>query len=402
MLRVRVLLTLLGLVTPIVLVVLASPSSARADQGAAHSLSVAVLTFDSDDAEDQADALTGALRSRIRTSQGWSLVETTQSLGMLTVGLRCPAKPLPADCEQKIAEQIHSDRFIFGYVQRGPTGQVTAEVHLYQKNKQDAIARDSYSDNLKDANDETLRKIAQRLLDCLGGAAVGTIVVRMGTENGEVVVDGDKRVPLQSGTARLELAPGTHSVEVVSGEGASGPQKRNVLVSAGKETVLDLSLAGSGPEPRGEGGKPFPIMKVVGGAVAVVGVGLGIFAVERALEYGSMKDDFENDPAYGPDKFVSTNGQSVSACEAKLASDPTQTSATACKRSDEAKSVSTTGIVTGAASAVLIATGAVLFFKGDDWLSKSPSSSSAKRAPKPRIVPTFGYGTGGMMVSGSF
>ena len=62
---------------------------ARADQAGAHTFPVAVLSFESDDAEDQADALTGALRSKIRSSQGWSLNETTQSLGMLTAALKC-------------------------------------------------------------------------------------------------------------------------------------------------------------------------------------------------------------------------------------------------------------------------------------------------------------------------
>ena len=46
------------------------PRVARADQSTAHTVSVAVLGFDSDDAEEQADALTGALRSRVRASQG--------------------------------------------------------------------------------------------------------------------------------------------------------------------------------------------------------------------------------------------------------------------------------------------------------------------------------------------
>ncbi|MGC8000945.1 hypothetical protein, partial [Salmonella enterica] len=83
------------------------------------------------------------------------------------------------------------------------------------------------------------------------GTAVGTIVVRMGSENGEVIVDGEKRVPLEKGTARLDLSPGGHSVEVaVPGQ---GPQKRNVLVTAGKETVVDLALANTGP---GEPAKP--------------------------------------------------------------------------------------------------------------------------------------------------
>src|SRR5690242_13691103 len=81
-------LSILVMMLTVVLV----PRRAGADQSTAHTVSVAVLGLDSDDAEEQADALTGALRSRIRASQGWSLVDTTQSLGMLTAALRCPGK----------------------------------------------------------------------------------------------------------------------------------------------------------------------------------------------------------------------------------------------------------------------------------------------------------------------
>ena len=259
---------------------------ARAD-GTAHTVPVAVLTLDSDDAEENADSLTLALRSRIRASQGWSLTETSQSVGMLTAALRCPNKPIPADCEQRIADQIRTDRYIYGFVTRGPqANQVTAEIHLYQKSKPDTVIRDTYAENLKDQNDDTLRKIAQRVLDRLGNNAVGTIVVKMANENGEVIVDGDKRIPLQSGSARLELAPGSHSVEVLIG---GRTQKRNVLVTVGKETVVDLSLAASGgvTEDTSPPGRPFPTRKVVGGgmmALGLTGVVVGILELRRLQE----------------------------------------------------------------------------------------------------------------------
>ena len=194
-----------------VLIGLLLPRSARADQPGAHTVPVAVLAFDSEDAEEQADALTGALRSRIRAAQGWSLIETTQSLGMMTAAFKCPAHPTP-ECQQKIAEQIKAERYIFGFVAKGPSGQVTAEIHLYQKGKADTVLKEVYADNLKDSNDDTLRKIAARIVERLGGTAVGVIVVRSSDQAGEVVVDGEKHVPLERGAARIELAAGGHSV----------------------------------------------------------------------------------------------------------------------------------------------------------------------------------------------
>jgi hypothetical protein len=382
----------LALVVTLAVVLL--PRSGRADPSTAHTVSVAVLAIDSDDAEEQADALTGALRSRIRASQGWSLIETSQSLGMLTAALRCPTKPIPADCEQRIAEQVKSDRYIFGYVTKGPQGgQVSAEIHLYQKSKPDTVIRESYADNLKDQNDDMLRKIAQRVLERLGGNAVGTIAVRMGSENGEVIVDGDKRVPLQSGAAHLELSPGSHSVEVAAVGQPS--QKRNVLVTAGKETVIDLALATPTTEPP-KPEKPFPVKKVIGAAAMAVGIGLGVFAVERLMKYDDLKDQLATE--YPSNKFVNTGGSEVDACQARLAS-TNKIDESACKLSEDAKSASTVGIVTAIGGGVFLVGGAYLFFLSGDSDAKSSTSGKARA---PRITPTLGFGSGGLSVSGSF
>lgn len=383
---------------------LAFAGEARADQSTAHSLSVAVLAFDSEDAEDQADAMTGALRSRVRASQGWSLVETTQSLAMLTAALRCQGKPISADCEQRIADHIHSDRYIFGYVAKGPqAGQVTAEIHLYQKNRPDTVVRESFSDNLKDQNDDTLKKVAQKALERLGGNAVGTIVVRMGNESGEVVVDGEKKVPLQNGHAKLELAPGSHSVEVTPNGRPS--QKRTVLVTAGKETLIDLVLAQSGTPPGPVGPvkqeKPFPTRKVLGAVGMAAGVGLGVLAIVQLGKYNSLQEDAEKDPALN---FVDTKGQAVDPCSdaarinvsggGSLRSQPN----IACQASNDAKTASAIGIVSAAAGGVLLLGGAYLFFFGGD----SNSEAKAKAQTKPKIIPSFGQGSGGLTVVGRF
>lgn len=378
----------------VVLAVILVPRGARADQSTAHSVSVAVLAFDSDDAEEQADALTGALRSRIRASQGWSLVETSQSLGMLTAALRCPGKPMTAECEQKIAEQIKSERYIFGYVTKGPQGQVTAEVHLYQKSKPDTKITEVYADNLKDQNDDTLRKIAQRVLERLGNSAVGTIVVKMGSENGELVVDGDKRVPLQNGTARLELAPGGHSVEVaITGQPV---QKRNVLVTAGKETVVDLALASTGPSEPSKSDKPFPTRKVLGGGLAVLGVGAAVVAVVGGLGYQSATDEGErlNQTVTNPQEKLPAGQTPDEACGSPGGLSP---SAAICKENDKANTGSTIFWVATPAAALLLVAGAYFLFT--DGGAEKEKAAALK---KTRLVPSVGHNSGGLFLSGSF
>jgi hypothetical protein len=364
----------------LVLTVLALPRVARADQPGGHSVPVAVLAFDSEDSEEQADAITGAVRSRVRAAPGWSLIETTQSLGMLTAAMKCPTRP-PPECQQKIAEQIKAERYIWGFVAKGPTqGQVTAEIHLYQKGKADTVLKESYADNLKDSNDDTLRKIATRIVERLGGNAVGVVIVKSTEQTGEIVVDGEKRVAVAQGTARVELAAGGHSIELAAGGIAV---KRNVLVTAGRETVVEFTPQGAG-EPASEG-SPLKTRKIIGGAAMGVGAILGAIAVYEAFHYSSLQSDGTD---YAKTIEKPADGRACAEYDAK------------CIQIDkDSRTASALAWTLGGAGAVAIGVGAFLFF------SDSGSSETTKaEAPKPktRVVPQVGGNSGGVMVLGSF
>jgi len=341
--------------------------TARADQPGAHTVPVAVLAFDSEDSEDQADALTGALRSRIRAAQGWSLIETTQSLGMMTAAFKCPARPTP-ECQQKIAEQIKAERYIFGFVAKGPAnGQVTAEVHLYQKGKSDTVLKEAYADNLKDSNDDTLRKIAARIVDRLGGTAVGIIVVKSSESSGEVVVDGEKHVPLEKGTARVELAAGSHSVEVASSSGATS--KRNVMVTAGRETVVELAAVIT-PEPPKEASKS-SARKIVGGVTMGAGAVLGAIAIVELVHYLDVQRKGD-DRAAELDKNNRDDGAK-----------PCREYDQKCRDIDrDSKLASGLAIGLGAGAAVALGVGAYIFF--------SDPGGEKNAAHKTRLVPSVG------------
>lgn len=372
-----------ALLALLLLTVLALPRVAHADQPGAHTVPVAVLAFDSEDAEEQADAITGAVRSRIRAAQGWSLIETTQSLGMLTAAMKCPSRP-PPECQQKIAEQIKAERYIWGFVSKGPTaGQVTAEIHLYQKGKADTVLKEAYADNLKDSNDDTLRKIAARIVERLGGTAVGVVVVHSADQSGEVIIDGEKHVPLDKGAARIELAAGGHSIEVAPTTGS--PVKRNVVVTAGRETVVEFTGTGTS-EPPAEGSKS-KTRKIIGGVSMAVGGALGGIAVYSLVNYLGLQSD-------GEDRAAKVEKRS-----------PPQ----ACKEYDErcasidkdSKTASGLAWGLGGAAVVAIGFGAYMFFSEP---SSSSSTTTAATPPKPktRVVPTVGSGTGGLLVVGSF
>lgn len=379
----------------VLLALLVRPRTARAEGTSATAVPVMVLAFDSEDAEDQADGLTAALRSRVRASHAWTLVEGNQSLGMLTAALKCPARPTP-DCQQKIADQIRQSSYVWGFVKKAGSGQIEAEAHLFQRGKADTVASERYADNLKDGNDDALRRIAQRLLDKLSGVALATLVVKAGGLNGEVVIDGDKRFPLKNGSARIELSPDTHAVEIAA-PGAPAGNKKNVLLTAGKETTVDLSPAAQPAKPGGavappvEESKAFPTRKVVGGVMAAAGVGLGVFAIERFSTWSGYKDELA-DPAL-TSTIADTKGQAVAACDATGPS-----AEKACRISDRASTAGVTGIIAGAAGGLLVLGGAYFLFT--DGASKEKSASARPRVRE--VSPWVGAGTAGMGLSGSF
>jgi hypothetical protein len=189
-----------------------------------------VLEIDSDDADDQAEALTGALRSHVRTAPGWALSETTQSLRMLTAALRCPPRPDPA-CLRRIGDQIKADRFVWGFLSNSGGHQVTADVHLWTRGKPDVALKEAYSDNVKDQNDDTLRKIATRIFDRLVVGPTGTIVVHAGSEGGTVAIDGERRGTLDHGVALVVGGGGGGGRG--GGGGGVGARGRQALTTSG-------------------------------------------------------------------------------------------------------------------------------------------------------------------------
>jgi hypothetical protein len=336
---------LLALALFVALALFASPRAAFAAGGA---MPVHVLGIDSEDAEDQADALTGALRSRVRSAAGWTLQETQHSLGMLTAALRCPQKP-DAACAARIGDQLHTDRFVWGVMSKAPGNQVSAEVHLWQRGKPDASTKETYSDNLKDGNDETLRKIASRIFDRLtGGASTGTVTIHAGEADGQVLVNGQRKGLLEHGAATMELAPGAYDVELR----APGfqPLVQHVTVTPGQETPLTVKLT---PEPTStpdtEGGGGGNGRKIAAwAAIGVGGVALAIGAVE-GLHFLSARSDLDAD-RNKIDKSV------TDVCAVQ--GDPN--AADACSKLNDAKSARTTGVVAGAVGVVGVTAGVIL------------------------------------------
>jgi hypothetical protein len=129
---------------------------------------VFVLTLMTDDADDQAEALTRALRARVEALSAWSLEETTQSFETLSIALRCPTKPDSA-CLERIGDQLHAGYYIWGTMTRA-RGEVTADVSLWSRAGAGARASATYPDNLKDIESPKLKAVAVRLLESVLGS----------------------------------------------------------------------------------------------------------------------------------------------------------------------------------------------------------------------------------------
>src|SRR5215475_4228802 len=115
-------------------------------------LPINVIAIQTSDADDQAEALTKALRGAVRAMPGWSLGEGDYSLEVLTLSLKC-SDPPDANCQSRIADQIHSDRYVWGTLKKKGNA-VVGEVHLWVRGKGTSSHPIEYSSNLTEPNDE--------------------------------------------------------------------------------------------------------------------------------------------------------------------------------------------------------------------------------------------------------
>jgi hypothetical protein len=368
----------LGLLAAAALSLLARP--ARAEPPSSRATPVYVLSVWTDDADDQAEALTQALRSRVRQAQGWSLLETNQSFETLAIALKCPAKP-DATCLQRIADQLHADHYVWGTMSRKKgAGEVNADIHLWSRGRSETEATEAYSDNLKDASDESLKQIAARLLGKVtGGVAGGTLVVHAGSGGGAVLVDGVEKGALEGGIARVDLGSGPHTI-AVRVPGFEAPSQQ-ASVGAGAEQELNFTLAPAAAPPVESGARSsFPMRKVLAYSALVAGAGL---LVASGVEMAAWVND--SNKSHDDRLQVPSNVTDVCAAEVNAAAQD------ACRKGKDAVTVSTLAWVLGGAGAALAGTGLVLLMT-DPGTRESTHGAGAPAASRRRVevLPSVG------------
>jgi hypothetical protein len=398
--RVSIALTVLA----VGLLSIAVPRMARAEPPNPKAMPIYVLSILTDDADDQADALTQALRARVRQASGLSLLETQQSLETLTIALRCPVKP-DGPCLQRIGDQLHADHYVWGSLAKRKGGEVVADMHFWSRGKPQTDAGATFSDNLKDPSDEALRSVAAKLLGELTNAssssgadtgetesATGTLIVHAGSGGGTVLVDGAEKGTLEAGTAKVDVPQGSHKV-TVHVPGFQAPSL-TTTVKAGTEQEVSFALA-PGEDDTGEGeaggpSKPFPTRKVIGWSAVGVGAILAVVAVVELAGWVSDKNDSDT-------QRMGIPANVSDACSVGPGVPYAAQAALACSDSNDAKTKSTIAWITGAAGLAAGGVGVFLLATDHDASGDTASPSATARAtPRLHVAPMMGPHEGGL------
>jgi hypothetical protein len=222
----------------------AGSGSALAAEPGADTLPINVITIQTSDADDQAEALTKALRAAVRAMPGWSLGEGDYSLEVLTLSLKC-SEPPDANCQSRIADQIHSDRYVWGVLKKKGSS-VVGEVHLWVRGKGTSNWSLDYSSNLTESNDDALKRIAlEAITQITGGPPKGGVHVRAGNVSGQVFIDQQPVGALKNGEGTFMVPSGPHKV-TVKAVGFTDAESPVVVKPTGAPVEVNLALTPAG------------------------------------------------------------------------------------------------------------------------------------------------------------
>jgi hypothetical protein len=219
--------------------------AARAAEPGPGALPITVIAIQTNEADDQAEALTKALRNAVRAIPGWSLAEGDYSLEVLTLSLKCPEPP-DANCQSRIADQIKSDRYVWGNLKKkGPN--VAGEVHLWVRGKGTSNWALDYSANLTEAGDDSLKRIAtEAVAQLTGGPPKGGVHVKtMNTVPGQVFIDGQPVGALKGGEGTFMAPAGPHKV-TVKALGYADFDAQVVVQPTGAPAEVSLTMLATG------------------------------------------------------------------------------------------------------------------------------------------------------------
>lgn len=368
-----------------------SVGEAYADPAGPDALPINVISIRTDDADDQAEALTQALKSEVRKLRGWSLGEGDHSLEVLSLALKCPSPP-DAACEVRIADQIKAERFIWGTLKRAPGHRVNGTIHLWARGQGQTKTEISFSDNLTEPNDESLRKVVQDALATLtGGPPKGSVKITAGAVNGQVFVDGEPSGAIKDGQATIFVSVGTHKIEIR----APGYSNTSGEVTARPNSSVGLDMK---PQTEEEARKSKPNLRRIG-AYSAIGVGGAFLA---AGLYSSLKVNSVN----GDDSYdMYRKNVTGDVCDAAKAGTPAKAGTVGAATPGEVEDMCSTANKFGTLQYVFYGLG-VLSAGAGVYLLVTDKPKTEQQSPpaaaRLRIVPSVGPRVSGLDLQYTF
>lgn len=245
-------------------------------------LPVAVLAVKSDEALDQAEAFTAALREAVVRSAGWSLGEANQSVEFLALKMKC-GDSIDAACETRIAEVIKSDRYLWSSIEFDSSKKrVQGSLNFFVRGKGTDRVDVDFPAKLTTA--KKLESVAASLFEQVsGGAPQGGVSITTGGIPGQLFIDGKPigSIPESGGTYQLPV--GSHTITVK----ASGYLDATTTIDVQPLGTVDAQL--SLPP---DGGSIDVDGRMVGGFVALgLGIGGAAFGTWAAVDVNKLRED---------------------------------------------------------------------------------------------------------------
>jgi hypothetical protein len=272
-----------GYATALVLSASMFTASVQAADPGPDTLPIHVISVQTMDADDQAEALTKALRQAVRTMPGWSQAEGDYALEVLMLSLKCDDVP-DAGCQSRIADQIRADRYVWGTLAKGKNKNVVGEVNFWVRGKGSTSYKLDYSANLTEAQDDALKQVAMNaIVKLTDGPPKGEVKVSAGGIAGQVFVDGQPLGALTGGQGTFFVPAGKHELVVKAPGYADMISEITVKPTAPTDvTVVPVAVGDKTPTN----------WKRIGGFAAIgAGVGFGALGVVGSVKINSLNKD---------------------------------------------------------------------------------------------------------------
>lgn len=350
-----------------------------------------VLEFYTDDADDQAKALTLAMRARVRASKDYSLADGDFALGVFLASLKCGDIPDVA-CQTRIGDNLKIDRYIWGTMRKVDGGQVSVDIHLWQRGQQEVRQQQTFSDNMTVAEDQGLQKIADQLLGKLVSFGKVGAVKLSNPKNieGDLFVDGQPQGKFGGPHQELSLPVGEHRFEVRSkgqvvaqGGGLVGPNNPLELELAPKDSGNQVSLS----TEQAAWKKPASYAAIgVGGAMVLGAAYMSLWSATNGFGNDSIKKVGENTPSGTKVCDAARNPTGAFPAGRQPDGSVLSDAVKVCDRGDSFKTMQTVLYPVGG---LLIAGGAYLLYSAG---KSEKADATAKR--RVEVTPLIGQNTG--------